>query len=57
MARIKYKTNNGTVEYECRLSAFDEKRMRSLITVPFSWAKKHKNKKFKVTIEVIEDEK
>lgn len=55
MARMKYKTNNGTLEYECSLSAFDEDRMRSLITIPFSWAKKHKDKKFKVKIEVIKE--
>lgn len=56
MARMKYRTNNGTIEYECPFSLFDEKQMKSTITVPFSWSKKHKDKKLKVRIEVIDDE-
>lgn len=55
MPRMKYKSNNGTIQYECNLSAFDAKRMRSLITVPYSWAKNYKNKKLKVTIEVLDE--
>jgi len=55
MARMKFKANNRKIEYECSISTFDEKQMKSTITVPYSWAKDHTNKKLKVKVEVVDD--
>ena len=56
MPKIKYKEEKNKIEYDTIIIDYNEKTSKSKVSVPFPWVKKHKAKKVKVTVELVENE-
>lgn len=55
MPRKPYSGTETTIQFEGKIVNYSEKQMKSHITVPFSWSKKHLGKTLRVKIEVVDE--